>query len=165
MPIIDLAAPAAKQAAYAANYGFLQAGAAGHPDGIGYNYDCIPRDADALVNAVRGIDNFDCTNVATASRMIRLGQTTLPAPGPSAYKFPRSGTNTLGGGGSSGFGQGPFRRSPVFTVSMIEPNWIFTTMENATVQTFDIQLLFGDTSDPIDASAGNPVTFSIIASP
>ena len=63
------------------------------------------------------------------------------------------------------FGRGSNRISPVFTIAMIEPNWIFTTVENSTVQTFDAHLLYGDTCEPVDTVDGHPVTFSIIASP
>ena len=65
----------------------------------------------------------------------------------------------------AGFGTGPFRRSAVFTVSLIEPNFIFTSTENATMQTFDVRLMWGDTSEEVRGIAGNPVQFSIIASP
>jgi len=50
-------------------------------------------------------------------------------------------------------------------VSMIEPNWIWCTVEDSTVQTLDVQLAWGDTSESVANEAGNPVQFSIIASP
>ena len=48
---------------------------------------------------------------------------------------------------------------------MVEPNWIWTTVEDSTVQTLDVQLAWGDTSEAVDVQAGNPVQFSIIVSP
>ena len=62
-------------------------------------------------------------------------------------------------------GYGRFRDSSVFTVSLIEPSWLYTSMENATVQTLDVRLLWGDTSEPLDAVAGQACQFSIIVSP
>ncbi len=63
------------------------------------------------------------------------------------------------------FGHGPFRHSPMFTTSMIEPNWLFTEIENATMQTFDCQLLWGDTNEEVDAITAQPFQISLICSP
>ena len=73
--------------------------------------------------------------------------------------------NWRGGTNSEAFGVGKYKTSPVFTVSMIEPNWIHTTVSDATVQTLDIQLAWGDTSESVVTQTGNPVQFSIICSP
>ncbi len=83
---------------------------------------------------------------------------------PLMRRFPRGDMNHALAQGS-GFGTGPYSKSPVFTVSLIEPNFIFTSTENSTMQTFDIRLMWGDTSEPVEGIAGNPVHFSIIASP
>jgi hypothetical protein len=48
---------------------------------------------------------------------------------------------------------------------MILPNWVFTSTVENTIQTFDIQLLWGDTCDAVTDIVGQPVQFSIIASP
>ena len=79
--------------------------------------------------------------------------------------FPRGDGRNHAQWGQPGLGLGMFRQSSVFTVSLIEPNWLFTSMENATVQTLDVQMLFGDTSEPMDSVAGQPAQFSIIVSP
>ena len=62
-------------------------------------------------------------------------------------------------------GVGLMRQSAVFTTTLIEPNWVYTSVENATMQTFDVQLLYGDTSEKLETSAGQPVQFTLIASP
>ena len=62
-------------------------------------------------------------------------------------------------------GVGLMRQSSVFTTTLIEPNWVYTSTENATMQTFDVQLLYGDTSEKVENVAGHPVQFTIIASP
>ena len=64
-----------------------------------------------------------------------------------------------------GFGIGPHRQPSVFTVSLIRPNFIYTSVENATMQTFDVRLMYGDTSETVQGTSGNPVQFSLIASP
>ena len=48
---------------------------------------------------------------------------------------------------------------------MIQPNFIYTSTENATMQTFDVRLMWGDTSETVESISPNPVQFSIIASP
>ena len=60
---------------------------------------------------------------------------------------------------------GPGRSSSVFTMSLIEPNYIYTQTENITMQTIDLQLLFGDTSEIVNAESPQPVQLSLIASP
>ena len=49
--------------------------------------------------------------------------------------------------------------------SMIDPNWVFTSVENSTMQTFDCELLFGDTSHEIQNITAQPFQISLIASP
>ena len=66
---------------------------------------------------------------------------------------------------STSLGFGLVRQPAVFTTTLIEPNWVYTSTENATMQTFDVQLLYGDTSEKVENAAGHPVQFTIIASP
>ena len=144
----------------------------------GFNFDCIPHgayDASQNIQGVNQLDNFDCLgtrqNVGAApSRMIIYGnhsrksaKDTIKDPRAAAYKIPDNDSRFFQG--DSGFGAGLFRQAQVFTSSMITPNWIYTSTADSTIQTFDIQLLWGDTSEQVDASVGNPVQFSIIASP
>ena len=135
----------------------------------GYMYDPIPiGPVDA--GGVRQVDNFDCTNYQTASRMIMFGIHRGLSPvqsisNPQAGAVKRFDTDSRNFVGDGGFGKGLHRNSQVFTASMIAPNWVFTNTQDSTIQTFDIQLLWGDTSDPLEAVIGNPVQFSIIASP
>ena len=62
------------------------------------------------------------------------------------------------------FGNGIVSTSPTFTVSMITPMYIYTDVPNATVQTLDVQLLWGDTATNVDDTASEPCQFSLIAS-
>ena len=62
------------------------------------------------------------------------------------------------------FGNGNFSSSPSFTVSMITPSWIYTDVPNSTVQTLDVQLMWGDTARNIVDIVAQPCQFSIIAS-
>jgi len=170
MPYIELAPAGQKLIRWGAAY--ANQGAVNLADGIGYNFDCIPDGADNQVGGIRWIDNFDCTNAASASKMIMFGITraqpaaSIRDPKAPAYKYPKMDRlQAEGGRPSVGFGMGVFRRSGVFTASMIEPNWVFTDTEDSTIQTFDIQLLWGDTSQAVSAVAANPVQFSIIAAP
>ena len=87
------------------------------------------------------------------------------APEAPARKYLRGGDVARGGENSAGFGTGNFKQSSVFTVSMIEPNWIWCTVEDSTVQTLDVQLAWGDTSETVETESGNPVQFSIVVSP
>ena len=88
---------------------------------------------------------------------------TILDPRAAGFKIPD--TNDKWFFGDPGFGCGLYRQAQVFTASMITPNWIYTSTSDSTIQTFDIQILWGDTSEEVDASVGNPVQFSIIASP
>ena len=110
------------------------------------------------VNGVDPFDNYNVTGAANLSNIVKFENNVLPMP-----RFPYADDSQ--GDLNEGFGAGPFKRSAVFTVSLIEPNFIFTTMENATLQTFDVQLMWGDTSEKVRGISGNPVQFSIIASP
>ena len=80
-------------------------------------------------------------------------------------RFHRQGTRQYGGTQAAGFGTGPNRHSSVFTVSMIEPNFVYTSTENVTIQTFHLRLLWGDTSEVVEGESPNPVQFSLVASP
>ena len=140
--------------------------------GIGFNYDPIPLNPRANPPAghggnVKNRDNY-CARAGimqggvpkTLSGMVHIG---FKGKNPM-QRFHRHDKVQAGNQGS-GFGTGPYRRSAVFTVSLIEPNFIFTSTENATMQTFDVRLMWGDTSEEVRGIAGNPVQFSIIASP
>ena len=89
-------------------------------------------------------------NHRLGSRMIHFGdlqyQTAL------AHKPPRSDKQ---------FGT---LEAPTFTVSMIDPNWLYTDVPNSTLQTIDIKLLWGDTSENVPDRAANPVQITLIAS-
>ena len=62
------------------------------------------------------------------------------------------------------FGNGVVSAAPTFTVSMITPMYIYTDVPNATVQTLDVQLMWGDTAQNVDDTASEPCQFSLIAS-
>ena len=129
--------------------------------GIGFNYDPIPIGAGgAGVGGVNPMDNYNLIGPANLSGIVKFGFEDNQQPMP---RFPYA--SDIQGVQNAGFGEGPFKRSAVFTVSLIEPNFIFTNMENATLQTFDVRLMWGDTSETVKGIAGNPVQFSIVASP
>ena len=125
-----------------------------HRDGLGYNYDPIPHAGTAPVGGLRPVNDW---GAATCS-FIRFR---TPTTRKRARCTPRT---TLGGNASSGFGTGLHRANPCFTTSMIEPNYIYTQTTDSTIQTFDIELLWGDTSEPVQEFNGHPVQLSIIAS-
>jgi hypothetical protein len=176
MPIIQLnpdavandphGAPREYKYLYYANQAFMPIGPAHAaaveevPDGVGYNYDCIPIGASVAVAGGAGalqIDNWNRTAAPNpaASRFIKYQN--------GRHKFPRTDDQICQA--TPGLGVGKLREPAVFTASMIEPNWVYTSTEDATVQTFDIQLLWGDTCDRVTDVTGHPVQFSIIASP
>ena len=135
-------------------------------DGVGYNYDPIPVGADSLVggtvNIVGGaavdvlqIDNYNGNHAVRGSRMIRFQN--------AEHKRPRA--DDMVTRGTQAFGVGRLRQPAVFTSSMIDPNWVYTSTVENTIQTFDVQLLWGDTCEAVTDVAGHPVQFSIIASP
>ena len=143
--------------------------------GVGFSYDTIGRDPVALAaNMTVNIhvrDNYNNTPNVPAigagagvfkelSKIIKFG---LRDREPMR-RVSRADSSHAGQQGA-GFGNGRFKESPVFTVSLIEPNFIFTSTENSTMQTFDVRLMWGDTSEEVEGVAGNPVQFSIIASP
>ena len=55
-------------------------------------------------------------------------------------------------------------QDPCFTVSMITPTWIYTEVPNSTVQTLDVQLMWGDTSQNVNDSCPIPCQFTMLAS-
>ncbi len=70
-----------------------------------------------------------------------------------------------GEGPDKSFGCGYNRDSPTFTTSLVQPQFLYTSTENSTIQTIDVRLLFGDTSQGVVTTSGHPVQFSLIASP
>ena len=163
MPKIKLQANfAAKHTAFGNFY-------AGGNISSGYNFDAIPVGVNDPDQAINELNNFDLTNVATGSRMIMFGThpdsvaQIVDNPHPCGYKTTTNANR--GTTGDAGYGTGLYRSPEVFTASMITPNWIYTNTQDSTIQTFDIQLLWGDTSEQVDSTVGNPVQFSIIASP
>jgi len=57
-----------------------------------------------------------------------------------------------------------YGEAPTFTISMIDPNWIFTDVPNSTLQTLELKLLWGDTAEPIQDVGPYPVQVTLIAS-
>ena len=93
------------------------------------------------------------TNHRFGSRMIHFGD--LHHQKAMAEKRPRDDKQ---------FGLEQMQESPTFTVSMIDPNWIFTDVPNSTIQSLDIQLLWGDTNTNVTDVVAQPVQFTLIAS-
>ncbi len=146
------AAPAALAAADAARRKLMGR------DGLGYNFDPIPHAGDTPNPAVNNLCPVNDFGPQTCT-MIKFKNKS------DFHKRARvSHRTTLGGLPCAGFGAGMTRINPVFTTSMIEPNWIYTQTSDSTIQTFDVELLWGDTSEPIHTSNGHPVQLSIIAS-
>ena len=129
--------------------------------GSGYNFDPYPIGND--VGGVKQRDNFALTGNA-ASRLIIYGGNTLGQAEAPCRKYPRSMFDE-GEGPDKSFGCGYTRDSPTFTTSLVQPQFLYTSTENATIQTFDVRLLFGDTSEGVVNTSGHPVQFSLIASP
>jgi len=147
-----VAAPAAVAAADAARRKLMGR------DGLGFNYDPIPHAATTADPANNNLCPVDDFGPATCT-MIRYRDV------PNFHRRARcTNRTTLGGAPGAGFGIGMNRVNPVFTTSMIEPNYIYTQTSDSTIQTFDIEMLWGDTSEPVYASNGHPVQLSIIAS-
>ena len=140
-------------------------GGGAHVDGIGYSFDPIPIPVGgpggypwyanwklAGANKSRfiifgGIKNgLNDIGEPVSRRLLRCSYPGIYSPQPA-------------------LGFGLMRQSAVFTTTLIEPNWVYTSVENATMQTFDVQLLYGDTSNKVETSAGHPVQFTLIASP
>ncbi len=137
--------------------------------GIGYNFDPIPIQGNVIGlipnNAIADENyNYNLNPNAVAAGgapiplsrfMIHGGLNPNEPKAPSAH-FPKD---------TKHFNYGPYRQSSTFTTSMIEPSWLFTEIENATMQTFDCQLLWGDTSEEVQATPGQPFQISLICSP
>ena len=141
-------------------------------DGIGFNFDFIPLNANGIIanTNVRRIDNYNIQHFINPnvilSPLLRIGRVdTRAIPQKPKQRYQRSSQNAYAGSLQGGFGLGPFRASSVFTVSLIEPNYVYTSVENATIQTFDVRLMWGDTSEDVVGVAANPVQFSLVASP
>ena len=135
--------------------------------GVGFNYDYIPLNSSGLLagTGVYGRDNYNLIAAAgPLSSLLKIGFTDYRNERP-LQKFHRQGSRQYGGEQAAGFGTGPNRHSSVFTVSMIEPNFVYTSTENVTIQTFHLRLLWGDTSEVVEGEAPNPVQFSLVASP
>ena len=96
--------------------------------------------------------NNPYTNHRFGSRMIHYGDletmTALAEIGPRVFA---GGVDSL-------------QESPTFTVSMIDPNWIYTDVPNSTVQSISMQLMWGDTNKNVEEVSGYPVQFTMIAS-
>jgi len=93
------------------------------------------------------------TNHRFGSRMIHYGD--LQYLSAMAEKRPRDNKQ---------FGLEQMQESPTFTVSMIDPNWIFTDVPNSTIQSLDIQIMWGDTNTNVTDVVAQPVMFTLIAS-
>ena len=91
----------------------------------------------------------------TGSRMIFFGD--LQNMEAQARKAPRS-AKQFGLSGES------MTQAPTFTVSMIDPNWLYTDVPNSTVQTLDVQVMWGDTAENVSDDSPYPVQFTLIAS-
>ena len=126
-----------------------------HPD-IGWivreidNYALTPN-VDLVNTNADGIAYNHDKDHRWGSRMIHFGDLTYMTA--QATKRPR---------GKKQFGQ--FNEAPTFTISMIDPNWIFTDVPNSTLQTLDMKLLWGDTAEPIEDVSPYPVQITLIAS-
>ena len=159
MPVATAGTETEKRLAWQAHFACDGDGNKQRPgSGLGYNFDCIPQAALSYANSMYNNDNFALMQrgAIEPSRHIIFRDATR--------RYLR-GSGQRGGASSQGYGTGHRKQSSVFTVSMIEPNWIHCTVEDSTVQTLDVQLAWGDTSEPVNTDAGNPVQFSIIASP
>ena len=125
--------------------------------------------ADSVVantNDVPNMRNWNVDNNAMPySPLIGFGEETSNKKPMKRLSGYYGGTTNSMTGVNSGFGCSKTRNNPFFTVSLIEPNFIFTTTENTTMQTFDMRLMWGDTSETVDGLSGYPCQFSIIASP
>ena len=58
---------------------------------------------------------------------------------------------------------GAVSEAPTFTVSMIDPNWIYTDVPNSTLQTLDVVLMWGDTSENVVGASAYPVQVTLVA--
>ena len=97
-------------------------------------------------------NNID-TNHRFGSRLTHFGD--LASQMALKEKSPRS---------TRQFGLNQVVEAPTFTVSMIDPNWLYTDVPNSTVQSLSILLMWGDTNKNVTDVAGYPVQFTMIAS-
>ena len=61
------------------------------------------------------------------------------------------------------FGLKQMVQAPTFTVSMIDPNWIYTDVPNSTLQSLDVVVMWGDTSENVVGSSAYPVQVTLVA--
>lgn len=154
-----------------ATYDHYHANVNANADGIGFNFDPIPRaGASPAGVAHRAYGRNWALTGNDRSRFIMIGG--VDAEGrrhtfeAGARKRLRSNFNPDANvPRKTAFGVGRLRQSSCFTTTLIEPNWLFTSTENVTMQTVDVQLMFGDTSETVQTVVGQPVQFTIIASP
>ena len=162
---------------------------------LGFAFDPIPKDAGVLANAAAGTpaknvinavrkkadgttdtvavyvsDNFQVVdadnNGNPFSQLVFIGIIDeFGNMAPAHKRYERENDYRAIGRANGGFGNGLTRMSSVFTMSMIEPNYIYTQTENITMQTIDLQLLFGDTSELVKGRSPQPCQISLIASP
>jgi hypothetical protein len=97
--------------------------------------------------------NNSLTNHRYGSRMMHYGD--LVSMTALAEKAPRK---------KKQFDIGTYASAPTFTVSMIDPNWIYTDVPNSTVQSISILLMWGDTNKNVEETSAYPVQFTMIAS-
>ena len=154
-----------------ATYDEFHANVNANADGIGFNFDPIPVDgASAAGVAHRAYGKNWALTGNDRSRFIMIGG--VDAEG-RRHTFEAGARKRLRSNFNPGanvprktaFGVGRLRQSSCFTTTLIEPNWLFTSTENVTMQTVDVQLMFGDTSETVQTIVGQPVQFTIIASP
>ena len=147
-----------------ATYDQFFANTAPNADGIGFNFDPIPVQGGARVTNA----NWSLTPNNDRSRFIRIGGTSANGDRNSIEAGARKRLRSnypADASKSPAFGVGLWRQSSCFTTTLIEPNWLYTSVENVTMQTVDAQLMFGDTSETVETQTGQPVQFTIIASP
>ena len=123
-------------------------------DGFGYDYDPIPPGGYGGNSATGNGNNFWGMNTlfdfSNTSKHIMFRNLRT-----SGNKIPVSARTKSG-----------FRReSGVFTVSMIQPQYVHTQMDDATIQTIDVRLLWGDTATPCFTSTSLPTQASFIVGP
>ena len=144
-----------------------------HDGALGPQFDQIPWDPTSVVYEAPGdawnvleIDNYSLVPAPDAhldhynaghklgSRMLHFGDPlTQTAQG---HKAPRS-SRQFGLTGES------MTEAPTFTVSMIDPNWIYTDVPNSTVQSIDVVIMWGDTSENVSGSSAYPVQVTLVA--
>ena len=130
-------------------------------------FDSLPYGADqTVVGTVTELHNFSLdhnaafanggavlTNHRFGSRMIHYGD-----------KLTMTALAQTAGRSEKQFGRNTMVQAPTFTVSMIDPNWIYTDVPNNTLQDVTIQIMWGDTNENVTDICANPVQFTMIAS-